>query len=61
VPYPQLDTNLMPKRGSTLHQCQRRAFSGAMLVSSRNPREIPAGVRGQVSRLRGRSAKTNSV
>jgi hypothetical protein len=53
VPYPQLDTNLMPKRGSTLHQCQSRAFSGAMLVSSRNPREISAGVPtgGQISRL----------
>jgi hypothetical protein len=53
VPYPQLDTNRMPKRGSTLHQCQRRAFSGAMLVSSRNPREISAGVPtgGQIIRL----------
>ncbi len=26
LPYPQLDTNLMPKRGSTLHHYQRQAF-----------------------------------
>jgi hypothetical protein len=26
LPYPQLDTNLIPKRGSTLHHYQRRAF-----------------------------------
>jgi hypothetical protein len=43
VPYPQLDTNLMPKRGSTPHQCQTRAFPRAMRVSSRNPRGISAG------------------
>jgi hypothetical protein len=61
LPYPQLDTNLMAKRGSTLHRYQRRAFPEPYGYRAETHIEISAGVRGQGSRLRGRSAKTNSV
>src|ERR1019366_506712 len=44
LPYPQLDTNLMPKRGSALHHYQRQAFPEPYGYRAETHIEISAGV-----------------
>jgi hypothetical protein len=44
LPYPQLGTNLMPKRGSTFHQYRRRFVSGATRYRTEAPADISAGL-----------------
>jgi hypothetical protein len=60
LPCVQLDTNLMPRRGSTLHHYQRQAFQEPHGYRTEASAEISTGVpTGGSGRLRRRSAKAN--